>query len=204
MQEPHFLYYSASIPASYSTRSIPVDYQYEIWRPALFCSKPRDLPAFPFTVWWLFHLLHIFTNREYGIVLIRRHGRIVHRSVITPRYFRFPFMRAGDIQVGDTWTDPEMRGLGLATSALEQILVACTDRRHTCWYVVESSNTPSIRVVEKAGFSLVGKGVRTRRLGLGILGQFRIDNRCDVISSAMSVNQIGSKRNGETDRSASP
>ena len=60
------------------------------------------MPAFPFAVWWLFHILHVFWNRDYALFVIRQNGKIVHRSVITPGYFRFPFMGKHDVQVGDT------------------------------------------------------------------------------------------------------
>jgi RimJ/RimL family protein N-acetyltransferase len=83
-------------------------------------------------------------------------------------------MAAADLQVGDTWTDPAQRGKGLATIALESITRMPPSRACTYWYVVEPDNRPSIRVVEKAGFTLVGRGNRTRRFGLGILGKFSL------------------------------
>lgn len=174
MQENHWLYYSASVPFSCPAPSLPGGFVCETWHPSLFSSRPKGMPVFPFAVWWLFHILHVFWNREYGLFLIRQNGKIVHRSVITPGYLRFPFMQREDIQVGDTWTDPAVRGRGLATFALENILRAPRNRNRTCWYVVEADNTASIRVVEKAGFMLAGRGSRTRRFGLGVLGQFRL------------------------------
>jgi RimJ/RimL family protein N-acetyltransferase len=114
----------------------------------------------------------VFANREYAIVAIRRGGKLVHRSVIAPPYFRFPFMAAADIQVGDTWTDPAERGKGLAAIALACIIKMPSPCERTCWYVVEHGNGASIRVVEKAGFIFAGNGIRTRRFGLGILGNF--------------------------------
>ena len=42
----------------------------------------------------------------------------------------------------------------------------------TFWYVVDEDNASSIRVAEKAGFRLVGSGLRTKRLGLRVLGRF--------------------------------
>jgi RimJ/RimL family protein N-acetyltransferase len=81
-------------------------------------------------------------------------------------------MEKEDIQVGDTWTNSAVRGKGLATIALENIVKAPRNRNRTCWYIVEADNTASIRVVEKAGFMLTGCGIRTRLFGLGILGQY--------------------------------
>lgn len=167
-------FYTITAPVNQPVRTLPVGYTCETWRPGVFRIKANGVPAFPFVVWWIFHMLHVFSNRDYGLFLIRLGDKVIHRSVITPRYFRFPFMTASDIQIGDTWTDPQERGKGLATIALENILRTPSSRRHICWYVVESDNWASIRVVEKAGFTLAGRGIRTRRFGLGILGRFML------------------------------
>ncbi len=168
-----WLFYRIAIPLRPAAVALPDGYSSEMWRPRIFRAVPRGLPLFPFGVWWLFHTLHVFANRDYAIFVIRRGGRVVHRSVITPRYFRFPFMAAADIQVGDTWTDPTERGKGLATSALAAVIsqVAPAHER-TIWYVVEAHNRSSIRVAEKAGFCQVGCGSRTRRWSSEILGAF--------------------------------
>jgi RimJ/RimL family protein N-acetyltransferase len=93
-------------------------------------------------------------------------------------------MGKDDLQAGDTWTDPSERGKGLATFALQTVLNTSSFRKHTCWYVVESENIASIRVVEKAGFKLAGTGRRRRRFGLGILGQFELTEPANVQPSA--------------------
>ncbi len=155
--------------------SLPAEcYSAEIWHPTLFRIVPGGLPAFPFAVWWVLHTLRVFANRDFGILLVRFRGKVVHRSVITPAYFRFPFMSKTDLQVGDTWTDPDHRGKGLATIALQTILSCPSPRERRFWYVVEADNKASIRVVEKAGFHIAGGGDRTRRLGLALLGTYRL------------------------------
>ena len=167
-----WLFYTITVSADRAAPTLPNGYTCEMWRPDLLHLVPKGVPFFPFAVWWLLHMLHGFANRAYAIFIIRRNGEVVHRSVITPRYFRFPFMAAADLQVGDTWTDPAERRKGLATIALESIISMPSSRVCTCWYIVEPDNRASIRVVEKAGFTLGGRGDRTRCLGLGILGRF--------------------------------
>ena len=172
MHQNHMLFYTIAAPVDQPIRPLPAGYTCELWRPRVFRIKANGVPAFPFVLWWIVHILHVFSNRDYSLFLIRRDGKVVHRSVITPRYFRFPFMAMGDIQIGDTWTDPTERGKGFATISLESIIKTHSSMRRTCWYVVESDNRASIRVVEKAGFTLAGRGIRTRRFGLGILGRY--------------------------------
>ncbi|MBZ5582304.1 MAG: GNAT family N-acetyltransferase [Acidobacteriia bacterium] len=172
-----WLFYMITVPADRAVPTLPEGYTCETWCPAPLRFVPNGLPFFPFAVWWLFHMLHIFANRGYAVFIIRYGGKLIHRSVITPRYFRFPFMTEADLQVGDTWTDPAERGKRLATIALESIIRMHATGECTCWYVVEPHNRASIRVVEKAGFTFVGSGIRMRRLGLGILGRFLLTRR---------------------------
>lgn len=186
MQDNSWLFYIAALPVSRPNRTLPPGFACEMWRPGMFRFKANGLPFFPFIVWWVFHVLHVFTNRDYGLFIIRRGDKVVHRSVVTPGYFRFPFMGARDIQVGDTWTDPQERGKGLATIALEHILATCSCPQRNCWYIVEPENEASIRVVEKAGLTLAGYGIRTRRLGLGVLGQFVLTESMDIISRTLA------------------
>ena len=99
---------------------------------------------------------------------------MIHRSGIFPGYFRFPFMAADDLQIGDTWTQPEYRGQGLATFAIQKIAEAFRKPGRTFWYVVEQENRASIRAVEKAGFEMLGEGNRTKRFGIRALGAYII------------------------------
>ena len=172
MHENGCLFYKIAVPAVRSIRTLPAGYTSEAWRPGMIRIKAKGIPVFPFVVWWIFHILHMFSNRYYGLFIIRSGNKVIHRSVITPRYLRFPFMAADDIQIGDTWTDPIERGKGLATIALESVLRTSSSRKRTCWYVVEPGNRASIRVVEKAGFILAGRGTRTRPFGLDIIGRY--------------------------------
>ncbi len=149
-------------------------YTYTIWHPSPGKVVPHGVPLFPFGVWWLMHYLHLFRNRDYGIFVVYNGDRVVHRSGIFPGYFRFPFMRENDLQIGDVWTDPEHRGKGMAASAVQQILQECRKPGRRFWYITEESNLFSVRIVQRAGFTKVGKGRRRARLGLRVLGLYEI------------------------------
>ena len=142
------------------------------WHPGLFRMVPADLPWFPFVVWWVMHFLRVFTNRGYSVLLIHRSGELVHRSVVFPRYFRFPFVGKDDLQIGDTWTAEGHRGKGLAGFAIQAILDRDPRPDWVYWYVCEATNVASIRVVEKLGFRKVGDCVRVSRFGVRLLGAF--------------------------------
>ena len=109
---------SAAEAAVDSPRELPAGYSIEIWRPSWRRIVPPTLGP-KFALWWALHTGALFTNRDYAVLIIRRNGRAVHRTCLIPKYFRWPFMKDGDLQISSTWTHPDHRCLGLATYALE-------------------------------------------------------------------------------------
>ena len=154
--------------------SLPEGYTCSFWRPGLFRVVPPGLPGLPFATCWLMHFLGVFSNREYGVLMIHCRGELVHRSVVFPRYFRFPFMGDTDLQIGYTWTRELHRGKGLAGFAIQAIRDRDPRPDRIYWYVCEEANLASIRVVEKLGFRKAGDCVRVSRFGLRLLGAFII------------------------------
>jgi len=147
-----------------------------LWKPTSLEIIPKGIPLLPFGVWWIMHHLHIFTNRDYSLYLIYDGYNLIHRSVITPRYFRFPFMDKDDLQIGDTWTSTAYRGKGLATFAIQMACQLHVKPGRRFWYLVEETNLPSIRAVEKTGFKKVGIGFRKKRMGLRFLGKYEMQD----------------------------
>lgn len=113
-----------------------------------------------------------FANRGYGWLCIYLDGKLVHRTGIFPRYFRFPFMKRDELLFGDIWTDPKCRRRGLARYAVTSILHAYPNADY--WYLVREENDASIKLAQGVGFELVATGVRTRRFGHSIFGRFEI------------------------------
>ena len=171
------------LQGSNESPKIEIDYRYHtvLWRPSLFSIIPKGVSFKPFLAWWFFHYLRLFYNRNYGLFLIYDGDKLIHRTLLTPGYFRFPFMKKNDLQIGDTFTDISYRGKGLATFAIREIIQSHLNDHlngeKTChfWYLVEEDNIASIRAIEKAGFRMVGKGKRKKRFGLSFLGYYELD-----------------------------
>lgn len=161
-----------------TTLTIDNRYSFCLWKPTVRSVEPRGLPKMPFVVWWVMHYLHVFTNRDYAMFVVYYGDVLVHRSSVSPGYFRFPFMAKDDLQIGDTWTAPEHRGKGLATFALQKTLELQKKLGRRFWYVVAESNIPSIRAAEKAGLIKVGEGIRSRRFGTRVFGSYVIQTHC--------------------------
>ena len=175
MAEEQFYFYAKSALGEGHVGILPAGYRWELWRPKLSSVVPLAMPKLRFAGWWLLHFMRVFRNRDYSMLLIYHQGQVVHRSVICPKYFRFPFMGDAVLQVGDTWTSDTHRGKGLATFTLQEILRSETQAGRLYWYVVETENRPSILVAEKAGFSRVGIGIRAPRFGIRLLGSYIIE-----------------------------
>jgi ubiquinone/menaquinone biosynthesis C-methylase UbiE/GNAT superfamily N-acetyltransferase len=186
--EETYVFYALTLPdrASSSTELAASGYRCVTWTPGLHRVVPaallrhqhRDSPIrFRHLVYfWIHHYLSLFrTRREYLILLVLRGEELAHYSLVRSRDFRFPFMGAGDIQVGPVWTHPNHRGRGLASYALAMIRARWADTHCRLWWVCSRDNTPSNRVATRQGLSIVGQGFRRKKLGLRLFGRFCIE-----------------------------
>lgn len=149
-------------------------YYWRFWKSSVRRIVPEGVPFTPFAVWWVFHYTRVFSNPDYGMLVVYQGETLVHKSCIFPRYFRFPFMSEDDLQIGDIWTHPRHRGKGIATFAIQKVVELKNKPGRKFWYVVDETNNPSIRVIEKVGFLKIGEGVRTNRIGMGLFGSYVI------------------------------
>jgi RimJ/RimL family protein N-acetyltransferase len=153
----------------------------ELWRPSMMRLIPPGPRQAPLFLWWLLHHARAFANRDYSALIIRDGRRVVHRSMIFPRYFAFPFMEAGDLQVGNTWTAPDYRGKGLATTAIRAVMERRWRDGRRIWYVASATNTASLAVAHGAGLVPVGRAMRRSR-GVRALGGYSLAGDIDSTS----------------------
>lgn len=150
-------------------------HQASFWRPSAarpFAPGGFDPKLAIYTFMQLAGMLH---GPGYGAVLIARPGeRVDHRSLVMPRFARFPFMGMDDLQIGATFTRPEARGKGLALRAALEIVEKFATPGRTFWYLTEATNLASIAVVRKAGFEFAGVGQKHPRFGLRFFGYYDI------------------------------
>jgi RimJ/RimL family protein N-acetyltransferase len=149
------------------------DLRIELWRPSLTRLIPPGDRETTLYLWWLFHHGRAFSNREYGALIIHHDGIVVHRSMIFPRYFTFPFMARNDLQIGHTWTAPTHRGQGLATAAIREVLDRTALPRRRIWYICDDSNATSAAVARAAGMHQLARAERRSR-GLKAFGYYSL------------------------------
>jgi RimJ/RimL family protein N-acetyltransferase len=180
IMNPDYLFYAIctdDLPRQ-ANPILPAEYSWVIWRPSFWQAWPPTASSVELKLRFLFRwvLLHLGLMREpeCGALLVHDQGQLVHYSGFTSGYWRFPFMDREDMQIGNTWTDPAHRGKGIAQFALRTLVSALGRPGRKLWYVVEATNASSIKVVERAAFTLVGSGTWYKPLGLKLPGSYRI------------------------------
>ncbi len=118
----------------------------------------------------------LFAQHDFTELSLWHEGRLVHRLVVTPRWYRFPFMAAADLQIGGLWTASDMRRCGLARAMVVEACRCFGADATRLWFVVAADNQASIRLAEACGFAMFGCGRRTQSFGLHMAGRFRIDH----------------------------
>jgi GNAT superfamily N-acetyltransferase len=169
-------YRRAAEPPAGGATAWPDGCELRRWRPSQDGPPPAGPHAAENLAWFAFDRLGQFASREFEELSVWRDGWLLHRLIVTPRWFRFPFMARNDLQIGAIVTSPEARRLGLARMAILE-----AHRRHAApgrafWYVSEDDNAASIALAEACGYRLAGAGRRTRPLGLRGLGRFRMES----------------------------
>ena len=105
------------------------------------------------------NLIWFFITRGRICVYYCFDGQIkVHQAYVMKKCFKFPFMKKGDIHIGPCATPEEYRGQGIYPAVIRKITEDFglqTDGK-TGYMIVEESNLPSIKGVEKAGFRKCG------------------------------------------------
>lgn len=169
MSAKYIFYLGTSENIILNKKDLDKDYRLLIWRPGLFKISPRGSNRrfrLICLVWWLFHYFRIFSSSNYGIFVIyhNKTQEMAHYSVVSPKYFRNPFMDKNDIQIGPIGTGENHRRKGLANFAIEKIIEFYKNENIRFWYLVREENEPSIKCIENFGFTKYGEGRKMGRL----------------------------------------
>lgn len=77
---------------------------------------------------------------------------IVSYSYVIGKSFKFPFMGKRDLQIGPAFTIPELRGRGLFSLLLSNIIQFFETKNYFLIALVRPDNYPSLRCFKKNGF----------------------------------------------------
>lgn len=85
---------------------------------------------------------------------------VIHTSYVVPKCCKFPFLNRGDYEIGPCVTQEAYRSRGIYQYMLKRITASQPDADF--YMIVRSTNQPSVRGIEKAGFQRCGTVVRSR------------------------------------------
>ncbi len=134
-----------------------------------------------FPIWWVFSQAKLFYNDYFALVLLLENGQVVHRTCVFPGFYKFPFMKKEDLQLGDIWTRADFKNQGIASRVIKHILSIQEFAGRTFWYLTEPTNLASIRLAEKSGFILFSVADKKKKLGLSFIGHY------DIMGSAVNI-----------------
>ncbi|MFB6340430.1 hypothetical protein ACE1ET_01850 [Saccharicrinis sp. FJH62] len=154
----YYLYKAADLNTQVNI-NLPNGYEYFVYRPRLFQLKLHEGNKYVFLFWY------IFTFGKYFIVYVQHKNEIVHSSVCLPKFFKFPFMNAHDLEIGPCWTSPNHRGKALYPATLIFIIKEFSGIYSKLYIMSGINNIASQKGIEKAGFSLIGYVFKTKITG---------------------------------------
>lgn len=135
----------------------PDGYSAKIWKPSLSNLIPPGKGR-KYILFWIFHYLHIFRNRDYSAIFVYENERSIASLLVVPAYFKWPFMEANDLQITYVMTKPEYRGKGIGAIMLRTTIRQFKMENRSFWYVTDTDNPASVRLSAKAGFEFWSYG----------------------------------------------
>ena len=121
---------------------VPPQMQIRTWQPGRDGPPRRPISNF---FWWGLAKAGAFSRPGFTEFCIDEAGKRLHRLIVTPRWYRFPFMAADDLQIGDVWTCPKSRRQQLARIGIAEVHRRFADEPGAFWYVTAADNAASAR-----------------------------------------------------------
>jgi hypothetical protein len=154
---------------------LPNGYISKIWTPSKSETYPKDIISMRryFNFLYLLKIVGIIKN-PYSVLIIYFKDEVAHYSVILPKFFKTPFFKESDLQIGPVGTHINHRRKGLASIAIDIIINKYSIPKRTFWYITRSQNIASIKTCEKAKFIKYAIGGKQKLFSLPMSGVFKI------------------------------
>jgi GNAT superfamily N-acetyltransferase len=156
--------------------TLPAGLEFRCWQPAIHGYPPPGSRGIANIFWWALAKSGGFATATFAEIRINDGARVLHRLIVTPRWYRFPFMGGDDLQIGAVCTSPDARRRQLASAAIAEAHRRFGGDGTRFWYVTDAGNTASGALARSCGYELVATGRRTRRFGSRLLGKYVIDD----------------------------
>jgi len=150
-----------------------IDLQINEWRPSLINYIPPNSPNSYF-VFWIFHFLHIFKNREYCAYSISGNDSQIASLVCVPAVYLWSFMERTDIQIKNVYTNESNRGKGFAKYLINHLLKSNLKTGRDVWYITSSENIISQKLCTSMGFVYQGTYTKSSIFCIVKIGKLNI------------------------------
>ena len=97
----------------------------------------------------------LFSLGNFSVLVLLDDKTVVHHSYLTPKVFRFPFMKKGDVQVGPCVTHEAYRRQGIYTNVLELIPSLFPGNQHVIWTYTTEDDTAAQKAFKNAGYNFI-------------------------------------------------
>ncbi len=184
----HFYRYDFDSPAPVAPGLSPPA-KFRCWRPKTDGPPPKGSRRPANYFWWILEKISGFASPGFAELRIEERGSVIHRLIVTPGWYRFPFMAKHDLQIGSVWTAPAARRRQLARSAMAEAHRRFAFRGARFWYLAEADNAISAALARSCGYRFVAVGRRTRLFGIALFGRFvaeRFVHRADTDTKAIA------------------
>ncbi len=172
MSSTKFFFYKISSFEKCTNIKPTIPVKIEKFKPSIFRLKLHSDRLLIYLFWF------IITMGKYQIYYIKdNNGTIIHYSHILPKFFKFPFMRKEDIEIGPCWTHQNFRGKNIYPFILTLILKNLSFLDRTFYIMTDENNIPSQKGILKAGFKLFAEGSKKGILGIYYATKFVQDSQ---------------------------
>lgn len=115
-------------------------------KPGLFNLSPYGSNAIVNFLWY------IATYGRFRILFLLDKDIVVHYSYVSPKIYRFPFMKKYDMQVGPCATNVDYQRKGIFTEVLKLIPACYSNKSDSVWTYTTLTNLASRKAFERAGY----------------------------------------------------
>ena len=90
--------------------------------------------------------------------VLDKYGRLVHRSFVFPKCFKFPFLKSNQFCIGGpSYTVNEYRGMGIYPKVIDYIVHDKGDANTIFYMFANEENRSSLKGITKAEFTACGR-----------------------------------------------
>jgi len=126
--------------------SLLSQYRLSITKPGLF-GLTKSGQGFFVNVYWF-----LISFGKFEILQLFDSDNVAHYTYISPKVYRFPFMKKDDIQIGPCFTYQNYQKRGIYTLVLQYLISHYYKNGRNLWIYCNENNEASRKTIEKVGF----------------------------------------------------